>query len=253
MQKKRIIPILIFILSLHTIEFQAFAQTPNGFDLLNDDIESMLPPLETIIDSAIANDHYVKFRDLQIGINKNKLQANQAQWSRNIGLQADARYGTFNNFSTNTSEGQSPSTLSTLSSQFNYGVGAYIKFPLFDLIGRKTQVGLSELEVGQAEEMAQMQRIEVRQAVIKQYNELILRLHLYRNQSKFIETVRVNKEMAEKEFQNGVIPVGEYARISEIVSKAESDLETAKAEFSTAYMVMEEISGMKFNLNHTVK
>jgi len=171
MQVKLSFQILIFIYTSLIFGFQTFAQKPKDFDLLNDDIESMLPTLETIIDSAIANDHYVKFRDLQIGINRNKLQANQAQWSRNIGLQADARYGTFNNFSTNTSEGQSPSTLATLSSQFNYGVGAYIKFPLFDLIGRKTQIGLSELEVGQAEEMAQMQRIEVRQAVIKQYNE----------------------------------------------------------------------------------
>jgi len=59
--------------------------------------------------------------------------------------------------------------------------------------------------------------------------------------------------MSEKEFQNGVIPVGEYARISEIVSKAESDLETAKAEFSTAFMIMEEICGMKFNLKQPVK
>jgi outer membrane protein TolC len=243
----------IFIFTMLVIEFHAFAQETKDFDLLNNDIELMLPKLETIIDSAIANDHYVKFREMQVGVNMNKLRANQVQWSRNIGIQADARYGTFNNFSTNTSEGQSPSTLSTLSSQLNYGLGAYIKFPLFDLIGRKTQIGLSEIEVKQAEEMAQMQRIEVRQIVIKQYNELILQLHLYRNKLKFIETTRINLEMANIEFQNGVISIGEYARISDIANKAESDLETSKAEFITAYMIMEEISGMKFKLNNIVK
>jgi outer membrane protein TolC len=229
------------------------SQATKKFDVLNDNIETMLPPLETIIDSAIFNNPYVKFRDLQIGVNQNKLEANQLQWSRNLGIQADGRYGTFNNFSTNTSEGQTPSTVSTLTSQFNWGFGAYIKFPLFDVIGRKTQVGLSELEVVQAEEMAQMQRNEVRQAVIKQYNELILSQRLLRNKSKYVETANISMNMAETEFKNGVIPLAEFARISEIESKAELDFETAKMSFTNAYMILEELAGIKFNLNISAK
>ena len=58
--------------------------------------------------------------------------------------------------------------------------------------------------------------------------------------------------MADKEFQNGVIPVGEYSRISEIVSRAEVDFETAKTDYNTAYMILEELVGYKFNLNNTV-
>jgi len=229
------------------------SQATKKFDVLKDNIETILPPLETIIDSAIINNPYVKFRDLQIGVNQNKLEANQLQWSRNLGIQADGRYGTFNNFSTNTSEGQTPSTVSTLTSQFNWGFGAYIKFPLFDLIGRKTQVGLSELEVGQADVMAQMQRNEVRQAAIKQYNELVLSQRLLRNKSKYVETAIISMNMAEKEFKNGIIPVAEFARISEIESKAELDFETAKMNFTNAYMILEELAGIKFNLNISAK
>lgn len=245
--------IAVLFFTILFFKFSGFGQELSKFNLMDDNIESMLPPLETIIDSAITNNPFVRFRDLQIGINKNKLQANQSQWSRNLGLQADGRYGTFNNFSTNTSEGQTPSTFSTLSSQFNYGVGAYIKFPLFDVIGRKTQVNLAELEVGQAEEMSQMQRLEVRQAVIKQYNELILKQRILRNKSNYIETARISMVMAEKEFQNGIIPVSEYTRISEIVSKAELDFETAKVDYSNAYMILQELAGIKFDLNITVK
>jgi outer membrane protein TolC len=248
----KIVIYLVFLIIL-ILPFPGHAQETGKFDLMKDNIELMLPPIETIIDSAIANNPYVKFRDLQIDVNKNKLQANQTQWSRNLGLQADTRYGTFDNFSTNTSEGQNPSTYATRSSQWNYGVGAYIKFPLFDLISRKNQVNLAEFEVGQAQDMAQMQRNEVRQAVIKQYNELILKQRVLQNKSKYIETARINMEMAEKEFQNGVIPIPEYTRISEIVSKAELDFETAKVEYSNAYMILEELAGIKFNLNITVK
>jgi hypothetical protein len=54
--------------------------------------------------------------------------------------------------------------------------------------------------------------------------------------------------MAEKEFQNNVIAVGEFTRLSGIYSSAEADFETAKIEFKTSLMVLEEITKTKFNL-----
>ena len=219
---------------------------------MKDNIETMLPPLETLIDSALTNNPSVKFRDLQISVNENKLNADRSQWARNVGFQSDIRYGTFNNFSMNTSEGQNPSNIATQTNQFVYGAGAYIKFPIFDILNRKNQVSLAEFEVEQAQSMAVMQRNEVRQSVVKQYNQVILSHRLLRNKSKYIESARINMAMAEKEFQNGIIPVGEYTRISEIVSRAEADFETARADFITSFMILEEIIGYKLNLNYTV-
>ena len=40
--------------------------------------------------------------------------------------------------------------------------------------------------------------------------------------------------MVEKEFRNGVIPIVEYVRVSDIVTKAEADYELAKAAFTQA-------------------
>jgi len=244
--------IILQIFILLIIPFSGFAQKAKNFDLMKDNIESMIPPLETLIDSAISNNPYVKYRDLQISVNKNKLQADRSEWTRNLGVQIDSRYGTFDNFSTNTSEGQNPSLLATRSNQLNYGAGAYIKFPIYDIVNRKNQINLSKSEVQQAVNMAEVQRNELRQLVIRQYNDLILRQKLLRSKSKYIETVKINMEMADKEFQNGVIPVGEYSRISEIVSRAEVDFETAKTDYNTAYMILEELVGYKFNLNNTV-
>lgn len=238
--------ILLFMILI--FQFSGSTQEPRKFDILNDNIESMLPSLETIIDSAIANNPNVKFRDLQIYINKFKLNADRNLWTRNLGIQADGRYGTFNNFSTNTSEGQTPSTISTLSSQFNYGVGAYIKLPIYDFLNRKNQINLSEAEVEQAESFAESQRNELRQAVIKQYNELIVKHRLLKIKSKYAETSKINMQMVEQEFTNGIISVSEYSRISEIVTRTEIDFENSRMEFLTAYMILEEITGIRFNL-----
>jgi len=56
-------------------------------------------------------------------------------------------------------------------------------------------------------------------------------------------------EMVEKSFINGTITLTEYSSLTEIASRAEADFETSKMEFRTAYMILEEIVGMKFNLS----
>jgi len=220
------------------------------FDPLNSDISQSLLPLNSLIDSALEHDPYVHFRDLQLIVNNAKLKADRSQWARNLGIQSDIRYGTFDNFSMNTSEGQSPASFATRSNQTNYGIGAYIKFPIYDVLNRKNQINLAETELEQAQSMAEVQRNEVRQLVIRQYNDLVLKNRLLKIRAKHLETARVNYIMVEKEFQNGVVDVTEFSRISEITARAESDFESVRIEFITAYLVLEEIVGFKFNITN---
>ena len=56
--------------------------------------------------------------------------------------------------------------------------------------------------------------------------------------------------MAEKQFLNGIINIAEYSSVTEIVSRSEADFESSKMEFRTAYMLLEEIVGIKFNLTN---
>jgi outer membrane protein TolC len=230
------------------VPFYSFGQQKKAFDLLEDNIQDFLPSLAVLIDSAIINDHYVNFRKRQIDVNFNKLVRDRRQWMRDIGFQADARYGNFDNFSTNTAEGQSPSVYATTRSETKYGFGAYIKFPLFDLVSQRNQVNLAKTEILQAEDMYQMQKTEVRQKIIEQYNNVILNQKLLIIKAKFLETSRVNMLMTEKEFLNGVISISEYARLSSIVSQAEEEFEKQKTEFKITYMILEEMIGFKLNL-----
>jgi len=239
---------LLLIIILLINQLSGFAQQNKGPDLLIDGIESMLPSLETIIDSAIANNPYVKFRDLQITVNTHKLKSDRAEWTRDIGFQTDVRYGTFDNFASNVVEGQNPALSSTRNTQTNYGIGAYIRIPFYDFLNRKNQIKMAKAEIEQAKSFSQVQRNELRQLVIRQYNELIIKQRLLKIKAKYTETSRIHMQMVEKEFINGAITLTEYSSLSEIASRAESELESAKMDFRTAYMILEEIVGMKFNL-----
>ena len=242
--------ILIIIFAFLIIRLPGFAQQHKAFDLSNENIELLLPPLETIIDSAIAKNPYVKFRDLQITVNSYKLKSDRADWTRDIGFQTDVRYGTFDNFASNVVQGQNPALTSTKNTQTNYGIGAYIRIPFYDFINRKNQIKLAKAEIDQAQSFSQVQRNELRQLVIRQYNELIVKQRLLKIKIKYTETSRIHMEMVEKEFINGTISLTEYSSLSEIASRAESELESAKMDFRTAYMILEEIAGMKFNLSN---
>jgi hypothetical protein len=56
--------------------------------------------------------------------------------------------------------------------------------------------------------------------------------------------------MVEKEFRNGVVPVAEYVRITSITANLEADYESAKAEFITAKQLLEDMSGLVFDLTN---
>jgi outer membrane protein TolC len=246
---KNCILVLSLVLFFLSGQQPCSAQQLDEQNLLTLDIESLLPPLETIIDSAIAKNPYVKFRDQQIIVNEFKLKSDRVRWTENLGLQSDARYGTFDNFSMNTAAGQTPSVIATRNNQLNYGVGAYIKLPLFDFVNHKHLVGAAKAEMDQAVSLAAVQRDELRQVVIKQYHEVIMKHRVLKIKSKYLETSRISAIMAEKEFQNGVNTVSEYSRISEIAANAEVDYERSKIDLVSAFMLLEEITKTKFQFN----
>lgn len=203
------------------------------------------PPLVDLIDSAIKHNAMVKYRSQEIDAKLANLTSQQNYWMRNLGVQADTRYGTFDNFSSNAT-GQSTTLLSVTSKQFNYGAGIFIKLPLYDVINRKTQIKQAKAEVEQAKSQAQAQQDEIRQMVTRMYQDVLLRQKLLSIKSLNYGSATVNKEMVEKEFRNGIIPVAEYVRLSDMTARIQAEYEMAKSDFLIAKMILEEIVGFEF-------
>lgn len=221
--------------------------TAQSTDFENSD-NITLPPVRTVIDSVLKRSAIIKFRNQSIGIKESTLATERIYWTRNFGVQTDAGYGNLNNFSTNANATGSTSALTT-ATQFNYSVGIYLKIPVFDFINRKNQVGLARLEVDAAKSMAQFQEDEVRQTVIKMYQDLILKQKILKIKSKSLGDNKVNMEMVEKEFRNGIVPVAEFVRITSIASTVEADYESAASEFIVAKKLLEDMAGFIFNSN----
>jgi outer membrane protein TolC len=239
---KNILPAIFFTLVNCAIAINASGQPSGITDTVPKENSLVLPPLVQLIDSALKYNPLVHFRTLEIKAKESNLKSQRTNWTRNLGIQADTRYGTFDNYSSNVN-GQSTSILATTSRQFNYGVGMYMKFPLIDMLDRKNLVNKAKVEVEQAKSMAEMQQDELRQTVIRQYQDVLLKQRLLHIKSQSLGSAKVNMEMVEKQFRNGIIAVSEYVRISDIAARSESDFQIAETEFILAKMILEEIIG----------
>jgi outer membrane protein TolC len=222
-----------------------FAQENDIKDIQINKNEVQFPPLEQLIDSAIKHNSYVRYRSLDIDAKEALLKTQQNVWLRNLGIQGVANYGTFDYFNSN-SNSQSTTVLNTNSKQLNYGMGVYLKLPFYDMIDRKNQISVAKIQIDQAKSMAQVQIDEIRQLVIRLYEDILLKQKLLKIKSQSWGNARVNMEMVDKEFRNGTVPVNEFVRVSDIVSKTEAEYETAKSDFILAKKILEEIVGFSF-------
>jgi outer membrane protein TolC len=211
--------------------------------------EVQIPPIKVIIDSVIKKNAMLRYRNQEIEAKEYAVDSERKNWTKNFGIQADTRYGTFDNLTANSIAGQTITTYSrTANTQFNYGVGLYLKIPVFDGINRKNQINIAKVILEEAKSMAENQEDEIRQLVIKQYQDIILKQKLLDLRSQNLGNAKVNMEMVEKEFRNGITSIAEYVRLSDMTSRIESEYEVAKSDFLLSKKLLEDMAGFTFGL-----
>lgn len=219
-----------------------FSQTPsiNEISLLRNGIN--IPPLQVLIDSTISNNAMVRYSREEISVKQSDLTSEKKDWTRNFGIQGEGTYGNYNNNSLRLADNTTNLTSSS-TTQLNYTAGLYFKLPLYDVLNRKNKMQRKKIEVSQARNLAEVQKDEIRQIVIMQYEDLVLKQKLLNIQSQNLGNAKVNIEMVEKEFRNGVISIYEYVRLSDLASRIESDYENAKSNFLLSKKLMENLVG----------
>jgi outer membrane protein TolC len=95
--------------------------------------------------------------------------------------------------------------------------------------------------------MVKFQEYEIRETVIKYYEDLILKQRLLKIRAINLSDAKVNLEMAQKEYTNGQIPLYEYIRISDITSNIQTNFETTKAALMTSKKLLENLTGIYIN------
>ena len=250
--KMRVIGIILFLVTT-LISFGQVKDTLYVFNPMIDDITLRIPPLDDLIDSAIVHSPLLKTIDADIYINKYMVKTARREWMQNLYLDFNAIINYYDGLTHNkTNLGDINSVLTTQDAN-RYAVGASIRMPMDDLWDRRNRVKTATKYVERAISEKDYQTQEIRKAVIEQYNKLIINQRILRIANDNQIFMGMQMAMAEKDFINGQMTLYEMARLNEMNRKAVTDFESARIEFYNAYMILQEIVGIRFNVINKIE
>lgn len=120
----------------------------NYFNPLTDDITNKIPPLEILIDSAIANDPNVKTELLQLAIDRYQISSSKRNWTKSLGVQGMLDWGTWYYDDKDELSNLNRFYLTT-SMRTVYEAGVFIKMPINDFYDRRNQINISKKRLEQ--------------------------------------------------------------------------------------------------------
>lgn len=229
------LPILAF---LFFASLTSFAQK----NTVANEVVIVLPSLDEVINLAQRHSPQVRMQEALIRKNEQAIDVQRVQWLDGIGV--DLQLGTGNQaLMVQQATGQ-VDAFSNINNGYRAAVN--VRVSVFDIVGRKNWVKMAHYEKQVAVEKRAVAEEELATFVITKYYAIQTAQHLLKIKSETKQATQLNRQMAEKEFNEGNIPVAELSRIIEISSKAASEYEVAKQYLYENLRILENITGKKF-------
>ena len=242
------ISLFIFCLAIAVSTVGQVRDTMFVFNPIVDDITLRIPPLDDLIDSAIVHSPAVASVDAEIYIRKYGIKTARRDIMQNFYLDAGLDVTYIDGLTNNTTNlGDINSVLSNQDNS-GYAAGISIRMPLDDLMDHRNRVKSATKYMEQAFSERDIQIRLIRRDIIEQYNRLIINQKILKIANDNQIFMSLQMAMAEKEFLNGQLSLYDMARLNEMNRKAVTDFEDSRNEFYNAYMILQEIVGIKFNV-----
>lgn len=240
--------VLIIVALLIASSFNLFSQDYSVVAdkaLSQNEIVSLLPPLGSLIDSAQKHSPLLKIQEADILIKELSIRAEKRDWMKNFGFDAGVRYGMMDNIVVSR---EVDTDIDRLNKEVRYNAGFFFRVP-FSMLFDNTNTKLREQEQVRAKYEYERVFSDLKRLIITQYNNILMSHKTMLIRAEHVATYNIQLVRAEKDFLEGNININEYSRFNEMYSQARVELETNKIEFLTNYQVLQEIIGVKIDLN----
>jgi len=245
--------LLLILLSCSPLVKAQDAENSAVFNPLLDDITQRIPPLQDLIDSAVIHSPLLKEAQALIDQNRYKVITQKREWMRNFYIDANISNFYYDGLTTNkTNLGDINKVLTTQNINNALG-GLSLRLPMDYFWDRGNRIKTAKKEVEKSIAAKDNQKLELRKSIILQYNQLIITQKVLKIANDNQISMQLQRDMGEKEFLNGQMTLYELASISEMNRRAVTDFEQARIEFYNAYMILQEIVGIKFNVINKIE
>jgi outer membrane protein TolC len=194
----------------------------------DDDLVSRLLPLDSLINIAMENSPTLDYYDATISKAGFQVEFIKRMWHNNV-------YGFFN-YSTGdqrilTGASNMPGDVTTSNIATGYRAGIQVNIPLYEITGRKSRIRLHEEEKNAAIHKKEELNLELRMHIIAEYYKMLGYYEVVKVRSEGFEAMRTYHLVAEQEFRDGIIALGELSQIKNSLSQAEVYFQDAKYLF----------------------
>ena len=202
--------------------------------------EWRLPPLEALIDSALAYSPLMRLADKDILLSKYALTDVRKDWMKKINLSADTRYGSMFDYSRISSDSKG-SFIPPSANMYmlNFGVGMSMYMPISDIFDRKRLVSSANIKVEQAEIQKEEVEQSVKLLIISMYYEVLSLQKTLEIQLEMRSSAGMLYEQTKSNFEENRTDFAEYTKAYETYLSSQSAYETQKNSLLRAIRALE--------------
>lgn len=134
-----------------------------------------------------------------------------------------------------------------------YSAAISLSLPINQIAGRSNQIEREKLALQRSEAARQDRENQIRQSVIQLYQNVLLARKLLSLQQEAFVTVQSTFRLTEKQFRQGQISLPDFSLANAQLTGVAVAQESARSQYDTAFMLLEEAAGTKISTLMTVK
>ncbi len=212
-------------------------------------VESIiLRPLDDLMDDAVQYSPILKFQHLNVDLLYSDLKLLKKEWGNYITLSGSFQVGNVQ-FIDNLNSTTGEPNIQTVTRENIFGVmGLTLRFPLSDFLTKREREGQIKMQIDQQKFTLEQKELDIRQLVIRQYNDIQRSLKLVEIRTQDLDFHSVTTEMAERYFREGNMSLDEYTNAFNKRNEATIQLEEAKLDAQLSLLLLRELVGKEITL-----
>lgn len=207
-----------------------------------------LPPLQKVLDYAAQNSYLVKEQEAMSEHYGQTEKITHKLWMDKVFMDIGAQRAN-NGAVLNVNNNVSDNEFNSLSFQNinSLRLGLTVRLSLYDGFARKNLIQQAQFRKIASEQHALYLRQEVKYRITESYKDAQLAFKLLSIKADKKYALFIQKEMAEKEFQQGQIHIAELSRVIELASNAYAEFEQASNTYEKLYFQLEILLGVSLS------
>lgn len=194
--------------------------------------------------AAIQHSAELKALELDKSLNREDEKLARKAILNSVVLGAAYMYG--NQASIALANPENPNQFTTFSSG-RYQAGVNFALPIGQVASRGNMIKREQLNFQRSEAVRQERENLIRQQVIQLYQNVVLARKVFVLQQEALVNTRTNYQLAEKQFRQGQITLQDLSAANGQLTSVSVAQESARNQYDTAFMLLEEVIGTKIS------